>query len=102
MKNFFKNYKSSLLLLGAILIGGVVGAILGPKATILKPFGDLFLNLLFMSLVPLVFFSVSSAIANMSTMKRLGKIMVNIVQHARPPCPSPTPGVHSDSGLSSQ
>lgn len=67
------------MLLGAILIGGVVGAILGPKATILKPFGDLFLNLLFMSLVPLVFFSVSSAIANMSTMKRLGKIMVNIV-----------------------
>ena len=23
-------------------------------------------------------------------------------QHARPPCPSPTPGVHSDSGPSSQ
>lgn len=79
MKNFFKNYKSSLLLLGAILIGGGVGVVLGPKATVLKPFGDLFLNLLFMSLVPLVFFSVSSAIANMSTMKRLGKIMINIV-----------------------
>ncbi|MGL4797522.1 MAG: dicarboxylate/amino acid:cation symporter, partial [Paraclostridium sp.] len=79
MKNFFKNYKSSLLLLGAILIGGIVGVVLGPKATMLKPFGDLFLNPLFMSLVPLVFFSVSSAIANMSTMKRLGKIMVNIV-----------------------
>ena len=24
------------------------------------------------------------------------------LQHARPPCPSPTPGVHSDSSLSSQ
>lgn len=79
MKNFFKNYKSSLILLGAILIGGIVGVVLGPKATVLKPFGDLFLNLLFMSLVPLVFFSVSSAIANMNTMKRLGKIMGNIV-----------------------
>ncbi|RDC49821.1 dicarboxylate/amino acid:cation symporter, partial [Acinetobacter sp. RIT592] len=56
-----------------------VGVVLGPKATMLKPFGDLFLNLLFMSLVPLVFFSVSSAIANMNTMKRLGKIMGNIV-----------------------
>lgn len=79
MKNFFRNYKSSLILLGAILIGGIVGVFLGPKAKILKPFGDLFLNLLFMSLVPLVFFSVSSAIANMNTMKRLGKIMGNIV-----------------------
>lgn len=79
MKNFLKNYKSSLILLGAILIGGIVGVVLGPKATMLKPFGDLFLNLLFMSLVPLVFFSVSSAIANMNIMKRLGKIMGNIV-----------------------
>lgn len=79
MKNFLKNYKSSLILLGAILIGGIVGVVLGPKATMLKPFGDLFLNLLFMALVPLVFFSVSSAIANMNTMKRLGKIMGNIV-----------------------
>lgn len=79
MKNFLKNYKSSLILLGAILIGGIVGVVLGPRATMLKPFGDLFLNLLFMSLVPLVFFSVSSAIANMNTMKRLGKIMGNIV-----------------------
>ncbi|GAA0705168.1 dicarboxylate/amino acid:cation symporter [Paraclostridium ghonii] len=79
MKNFFRNYKSSLILLGAILIGGIVGVFLGPKAKALKPFGDLFLNLLFMSLVPLVFFSVSSAIANMNTMKRLGKIMGNIV-----------------------
>ncbi|KKY02510.1 sodium:proton antiporter [Paraclostridium benzoelyticum] len=79
MKNFLKNYKSSLILLGSILIGGIVGVVLGPKAAMLKPFGDLFLNLLFMSLVPLVFFSVSSAIANMNTMKRLGKIMGNIV-----------------------
>ena len=79
MKSLWKNYKTSLILLGAILIGGIVGSLIGPKATIFKPIGELFLNLLFMTLVPLVFFSVTSAISNMSEMKRLGKILKNII-----------------------
>lgn len=79
MKSFWKNYKSSIILLGAILIGGVVGVVMGQDATVFKPVGDLFLNLLFMTLVPLVFFSVTSAISNMGEMKRLGKILKNIV-----------------------
>jgi Na+/H+-dicarboxylate symporter len=78
MKAFWQNYKSSMILLLAIVIGGIIGSILGPKATVLKPFGDLFLNLMFTIIVPLVFFSVTSAIGNMSGMKRLGKIMGNI------------------------
>lgn len=65
MKSFWNNYKSSIVLLGAILLGGIVGATMGEKAVVLKPIGELFLNLLFMTLVPLVFFSVTSAIANM-------------------------------------
>jgi Na+/H+-dicarboxylate symporter len=40
-----------------------------------KPFGDVFLNLLFTVVVPLVFFSISSAVAAMSDLRRLGKIM---------------------------
>ena len=79
MKSLWKNYKTSLILLGAILIGGIVGSLIGPQATIFKPVGELFLNLLFMTLVPLVFFSVTSAISNMSEMKRLGKILKNII-----------------------
>lgn len=79
MKSFWKNYKSSIILLGAILLGGIVGATMGEKATVLKPIGELFLNLLFMTLVPLVFFSVTSAISNMSEMNRLGKILKSIV-----------------------
>ena len=78
MKNFIKNYRMSLVLLLSILIGGIVGTILGPKAKMLEPFGQLFLNLMFTIIVPLVFFSVASAIANMSGMNRLGKIMINI------------------------
>ena len=80
MKSFWNNYKSSIVLLGAILLGGIVGATMGEKATVLKPIGELFLNLLFMTLVPLVFFSVTSAISNMGGgMSRLGKILKSIV-----------------------
>ena len=79
MKSLFENYKSTIVLLGSILLGGIVGAYMGPKAAIFQPVGDLFLNFLFMILVPLVFFNVTSAISNMSEMKRLGKILKNIV-----------------------
>ncbi|MCB2297423.1 dicarboxylate/amino acid:cation symporter [Clostridium tagluense] len=78
MKNFLKNYKMSLVLLLSILLGGIIGIILGPKATVLEPFGQIFLNLMFTIIVPLVFFSITSAIANMTGMNRLGKIMINI------------------------
>ncbi len=79
MGRLFSNYKLTILLLVSILIGGAAGIIFGPAATVVKPFGDLFLNLMFMIIVPLVFFSISSAIANMGGMKRLGKIMGSIV-----------------------
>lgn len=79
MKNFIKNNISSLILLLSILIGGVVGAIMGPKAKIFEPFGQIFLNLIFTLIVPLVFVGVASSIANMGEMGRLGKIMLNVV-----------------------
>ncbi|WP_071459225.1 dicarboxylate/amino acid:cation symporter [Bacillus massilinigeriensis] len=78
MKAIFKGYQATILLLLAILAGGAAGLYFGPDATVVKPFGDLFLNLMFMIIVPLVFFSIASAIANMNGMKRLGKIMGSI------------------------
>lgn len=59
----------------AILIGGFLGVILGEKAIIFEPIGNLFLNLIFTLLVPIVFFSISSSIANMESSKKLGKIL---------------------------
>lgn len=75
MAKKLKAYRFPLILLASIIIGSIIGLILGEKASVIKPFGDLFLNLLFMIVVPLVFFSISSAVANMDSMKRLGKIM---------------------------
>jgi Na+/H+-dicarboxylate symporter len=79
MRNLFKNYKMSLMLILSILLGGAIGVALGPKAKALEPFGQIFLNLMFTIIVPLVFFSVASAIANMSGVNRLGKIMITII-----------------------
>ena len=47
MKKFFKNYKSTIILLFAIIIGAIVGIIFKEKAVVLSPLGDLFLNLMF-------------------------------------------------------
>ncbi|MFD1066026.1 dicarboxylate/amino acid:cation symporter [Oceanobacillus locisalsi] len=70
-----KAYRFPLILLTSIIIGALIGLFFGEDATIVQPLGDLFINLLFMIVIPLVFFSISSAIAGMDSMKRLGKIM---------------------------
>lgn len=53
----------------SILLGGAIGIIMGDKAKIFAPLGNLFLNLIFTMLVPIVFFSIASAIANMDKSK---------------------------------
>lgn len=73
--SFWKNYKSSIILLLSIVIGGIVGLIMGERASIFEPIGNLFLNLIFTLLIPIVFFSITSAIANMESSKKLGKIL---------------------------
>ncbi len=70
-----KKYIFPLILLSSILIGGLLGIIFGEDIKIIKPFGDIFLNLLFTIVVPLVFFTLSSSIANMSNLKKLTKIL---------------------------
>ncbi|KIS03423.1 dicarboxylate/amino acid:cation symporter [Paucilactobacillus wasatchensis] len=75
MTKFWKNYRGTILLLLGLILGGIAGVIWGTKVNVVKPFGDLFLNLMYMILIPLVFFSISSAIASMTEMKRLGKIL---------------------------
>lgn len=76
MSTFWKNYRGTILLLVGLVLGGIAGLIWGKQVEVVKPFGDLFLNLMYMVLIPLVFFSISSAIASMTEMKRLGKILI--------------------------
>lgn len=79
MKKFLKNYKSTLILLASIIIGTIVGLIFGEKATVLSPFGDLFLNMLLVIIVPLIFLTISTSIGKMKQPKRIGKILTTII-----------------------
>lgn len=79
MKKFLKTYKSVIILLAAIIIGAIVGIVFKEKAAVLSPFGDIFLNLMFVVIVPLIFLSISTSISKMKQPKRLGKIMITIV-----------------------
>ena len=61
MKKIWKNYKSTIILLLSIIIG------------------DIFLNLMFVVIVPLIFLTITSSIIKMENPKRLGKIMITIL-----------------------
>ena len=73
---FIKNYKSTLILLVSIIVGSIIGIIFKEDAIVLKPFGEIFLNMLLVIIVPLIFLSISTSIYKMKTPKRMGKILI--------------------------
>lgn len=79
MKKIFKNYKSTIIMFISIIVGTLIGVIFKEKATILKPFGTLFINLLLTIIVPLIFLTLSTSIGKMKEPKRLGKILITII-----------------------
>ena len=79
MKKIIKNYKSTVILLGSVIVGTICGLIFKEKAEIVKPLGDLFLNLLLVIIVPLIFFTITSSISKMNEKKRLSKILISTI-----------------------
>ena len=77
--SFLKNYKSILLLLGGILAGSILGLVFGKGVEVIKPLGDIFLNLLFTAIIPLIFFTIASSIANLEKSEKLGKLFVIVI-----------------------
>ena len=79
-KSVVKNYALLAVMLVAMVLGCIVGLVwpvteASAGATALKPLGTVFINMMFCIVVPLVFASISSAVANMGNRKRAGKIM---------------------------
>lgn len=76
MRKILKNYKSTLILVLAVIIGVVIGLLFKDVGIMLKPLGDIFINLLLVIIVPLMFLTITTSISKMNSPKRLGKIMV--------------------------
>lgn len=74
-QSFWKNYSNIILLLIGIFIGSLVGIFSPDFVVYLKPIGDIFLNLLFVTVIPLVFFAIVSAISGIEQQNQLGKII---------------------------
>lgn len=79
LPTFLSSYGFSITLIISLFIGTLLGIIFKQDAAVLKPFGDIFLNLLFTAIIPLVFFSISSSVASITNVGRLGKIIFSML-----------------------
>lgn len=79
MKEVLKNYSGIIFLLGGIILGSLIGIFAPDSVIYLKPLGDIFLNLLFVSVVPLVFFAVANSISQVEKEGKFGKIIFSMI-----------------------
>ena len=69
-KSVAQNYTFLGIMLGAMILGALFGWLAPSAAVAIKPLGTVFINMMFCIVVPLVFASISGAVANMKSRKR--------------------------------
>ena len=78
--NFIKKYWFTFSIVISLVLGSIIGAIASDKTIeYIKPFGDLFINLMFTLVVPLVFFTITSSIASLSRKLKLSSILLKTI-----------------------
>ena len=73
--SFWQSYSNIILLLLGITIGSIVGIFFPDAVSYLKPVGDIFLNLLFVTVIPLVFFAIVTSVSAIEQRGKLGRIL---------------------------
>lgn len=61
------------------VVGIIIGVIFGEKASVLKPLGTIFLNMIKMIVVPLVFCSITAGVSSLRDLRKLRKIGMKVV-----------------------
>jgi len=71
----WSSYSGIILLMAGMIVGGMTGVFFPQTVSYLKPVGDIFLNLLFVTVVPLVFFAIAVSVAAIEQKNRLGRVL---------------------------
>ncbi|MGJ7033631.1 dicarboxylate/amino acid:cation symporter [Niabella hirudinis] len=74
-KQLWNSYSGIILLLTGMAAGAMTGILFPQAVPVLKPVGDIFLNLLFVTVVPLVFFAIAVSVAAIEQKNRLGRVL---------------------------
>lgn len=84
-----KNYRFLAIMLGAMIAGCIVGWFAPGFGSAIKPLGTVFINMMFCVVVPLVFASIASSVANMRSRKRAVRSWAAPLPPSSSPAPSP-------------
>ena len=79
MGGFIKHYGLTIALLAGMAAGGLCGHFSPEAAHAIRPVGEAFINLVFVLVVPLVFFSIAQSFIRMHRSGLLGKMMGRIL-----------------------
>lgn len=74
-KTIAKNYRFMAIMIAAMVLGVIVGWFWPKFGHAIQFLGQVFINLMFCIVVPLVFASIAGAVANTKSRRRAGKIM---------------------------
>jgi Na+/H+-dicarboxylate symporter len=64
-----------------MIVGSAVGALLGERAAVLQPLGDLFIRLLILVAIPLVFFNLLAGLTALSDVRTFGRLAAKIMSY---------------------
>jgi len=73
LKEKLAPYRTAILIISGVIFGSIAGLIAGDSAVVVKPFGDIFLFILFTLVTPLVLVLITGATAKFADLRKLGK-----------------------------
>lgn len=74
-KNLWNNYRQSFGMLLGVALGAMAGIYFKASVPYLRPLGEIFINFLFVLVIPLVFFSMSLSFCRLKTQGQIGKLL---------------------------